>query len=93
MFLWHSAPGRGELVSDIEGRPFHQLIEGYQFYLDDRRSLVLSAESHNFGVDTSTGELFFAFRHRWRDQAFLAVDIERFLGPGEFAQIRNAACR
>jgi hypothetical protein len=84
---------RVELVGNVDGNRFQQLIEGYQFYIDDNRSLMLSAESYNVGIDTHSDKVFLAFRHKWRDQAFLSVEIERLLTPDEFNDIKNAACK
>ena len=83
---------RQQLVADIAGLPFHQLIEGYQFFIDRDRHLVVSANDYNAGIDTRNGQVFMALRHRWREQTFLAVDIERFLGREAFDDIKNARC-
>ncbi|MCP3687149.1 MAG: hypothetical protein GY784_01935 [Gammaproteobacteria bacterium] len=83
---------RIELVKNIEGNRFHQLTEGYQFYIDGNRSLIFSADHYNVGIDTFTDQVFMALRHSWRDQAFLSVDIERLLTPDEFNDIKNAKC-
>ncbi len=83
---------RIEQVENIAGSRFHQLTEGYQFYIDDNRSLIISADHYNVGIDTVSDQVFFAFRHKWRDQAFLSVDIERLLTQDEFNDIKNAKC-
>ena len=84
---------RIELVSNIAGNPFQQLIEGYQFYAGDNRSLIVSAESYNAGIDILNDQIFMAIRHQWRDHAFLSLDIERLLTPEEFDDIKNAKCQ
>ncbi len=83
---------RVELVENIAGNRFRQLTEGYQFYIDDNRLLMVSADHYNVGIDTVSDQVFLAFRHKWRDQAFLSVDIERLLTPDEFDDIKNAKC-
>ena len=87
------ATRRSELVSTVAGHPFQQLIEGYQFAIDGGRSLVFSAEDYNFGVDLENDHVFLALRHRWRDDAFLAVDVERLLTSAELEDIASASCR
>ncbi len=84
---------RVNLVDDIGGTKFQQLIEGYQFYIDDNRSLIVSAESYNAGIDTLNDQVFMAIRHQWRNQAFLGLDVERLLTPAEFDDIKNAKCK
>lgn len=84
---------RIELVDDAAGHRFQQLTEGYQFYLDDGRSMIVSANHFNFGIDTDTDRVFLAIRHRWREQAFFGIDIERMLTREAFDDIAAARCR
>jgi hypothetical protein len=84
---------RIELVADAAGHRFQQLTEGYQFYLDDGRSMIVSANHFNFGIDTNTDQVFLAIRHRWGEQAFFGVDIERMLTREAFDDIAAARCR
>ena len=45
-------------------------------------------------ASTARGEaVFLALRHRWRDDAFLNLEIERFVTPAEFDAITAARCR
>ena len=83
---------RSELVGDAGGHAFQQLTEGYQFYLDDGRSMIVSAHDFNFGVNTGNGRVFLAIRHRWREPAYFGIDIERMLTPEAFEDIKTARC-
>ncbi len=84
---------RISLVETFAGYRFQQLIEGYQFFADDNHSLVFSANHYHVGVDTRDNSVFLALRHRWREQSFLNLEIERLLRPREFDAIKNAHCR
>ena len=84
---------RVELVDSIAGEPFQQLTEGQQFMLGEPRYLVFSADYFNAGVDTVEDRLFLALRHRWREQAFFDIEIERFLTGAEMEEISSAHCR
>ncbi len=83
---------RSILVEDFAGFRFQQLTEGYQFFLGDRRALVFSANHYHVGVDTRQNRVFLALRHRWREQSFLNLEIERLLTADEFDDIKNARC-
>ena len=84
---------RVALVEQFAGFRFQQLIEGYQFFADDNRSLIFSANHYHVGLDTRDGRVFLVLRHSWREQAFLNLEIERLLTPREFDDIKNARCR
>lgn len=91
----HAAFGarRVALVEAFAGYRFQQLTEGYQFFAEDNRSLVFSADHYHVGVDTRDNSVFLALRHRWREQSFLNLDIERLLTPSEFDAIKRARCQ
>ncbi len=99
--LQASAPGSGDpaigvqrriLLDRFEDHRFQQLTGGYQFFLDEDRHLVFTAGHYNAGVDLAEQRLFLALRHRWRDEAFLNLEIERFVSATEFDAIANARC-
>ena len=84
---------REVLVDRFAGSVFQQLTEGYQFFAGDRHSLIFSANHYHVGVDTRDARVFLVLRHRWRDEAFLNLEIERLLTPAEFDAIAGARCR
>ena len=84
---------RKTLVERFAGYKFQQLTDGYQFFADDSHALIFSANHYNVGVDTQSGLVFLALRHKWREQAFLNLEIERLLTPAEFDAIKYARCR
>ena len=84
---------RVTLVEAFDGYRFQQLTDGYQFFADDDRSLIFSANHYHVGVDSRNERVFLALRHRWREQSFLNLEIERLLTPREFEDIKNARCR
>ena len=84
---------RSTLVEEFAGYRFQQLTEGHQFFADDGRALIFSANHYHVGVDTFDNSVFLALRHRWREQSFLNLEIERLLTPREFDDIKNARCR
>ncbi len=84
---------RTPLVETFAGVRFQQLTEGFQFFVDDERALIFSANHYNVGLDPASGQVFLALRHRWREQAFLNLEIERLLSVEEFDGIKTARCR
>jgi len=84
---------RINLVDSAAGQRFQQLTGGYQFYLDDGHSMIVSANHFNFGIDTDSNRVFLAIRHRWREQAFFGIDIERMLTRQAFDDIATASCQ
>lgn len=100
--LQASRPGSGDpavgvqrriLLDRFEDHRFQQLTGGYQFFLDDNRHLVFTAGHYGAGVDLVEQRVFLALRHRWRDEAFLNLEIERFVSAAEFDAIAAARCR
>lgn len=84
---------RVALVEQFAGFRFQQLTDGFQFFADDNRSLLFSANHYNVGIDTRDDRVFLVLRHSWREQAFLNLEIERLLTPREFDDIKKARCR
>jgi len=84
---------RIDLVDNADGHRYQQLTGGYQFYIDDGRSMIVSANHFNFGINTDNDQVFLAIRHRWRGQTFFGIDIERMLTREAFDDIASAHCR
>lgn len=84
---------RTSLVETFDGYAFHQLTEGFQFLAAEGRTLIFSAGYYNVGVDLASGRADFALRHRWQDQAFLNLEIERLLTVDEMNALIQARCR
>ena len=81
------------LVDRFDGNAFHQLTEGFQFLAADSRLLVFSAGYYNVGVDLSNKSAVFAIRHRWQEQAYLNLEVERLLSSEAFDEILLARCQ
>ena len=80
-------------IDSFDGNAFHQLTEGYQFLTEDEKTLVFSAGYYDVGVDLDTQKAVLAVRHRWQDQAYLKLEIERLLSRTEIDSIREARCQ
>lgn len=80
------------LVDRFDEHAFHQLTEGYQFLAANDRLLVFSAGYYDVGVDLDKSRAVLAIRHRWQDQAFLDLTIERLLSTSDMDAITTASC-